>query len=572
MPLKLNPSRLSITSSLVIKVFFLTVIVLNVFLIIQFITFRKSNRTLESGVAVTSTVTPIKFDLSSYPQEKIWEMLRNDTYNDCRFKKFDILYKKKLTDTYEGSCTQTHTWFNPTQQTIRMKCAHESHVPFLYHTLERFQEPRDERLWKIFPGLNNKNGEFSVEGMNLIHTACVNLETRTSYHNFFVQLIRDEALVRERREAYEKSKRNSGSGESTNDNEESEPLNIHVIIIDSVARKYFHRHFPHTEQFLNQLDESSEHSVVEFEQYHIVGHNTAANMYQFSTAKDISMKFTVEQPFFDETEKRLAGGPIEIPLLWDHLKTMGYISSIGEEAGNWSSPIKRMIGFRHNAVTFDVDPVYPQVYSYIAETVGRWFLYRPFTCPCAGNKFMSTIAFEYAQSFFEKYDDLPKFLMTAHNEGHDPRANHVLILDPELKKYLEWMRDSGQLKRTAVLLMGDHGLNFGPIFKASEKQGDWEHQRPYASLILPKRYATDRLKENAKRLINIRDFHMTIRDLATFPHRSTEGIVSPIAQSLLFDEIDKDRSCEDMKVGYKYRMACGEKGQQIAKKLKDKEY
>jgi len=483
-------------------------------------------------------------------------MLRNETkqYSTCKFiVPSHSLKVKRLNDTYGGSCSPKHTWFDPDSQTIRMKCLNESHIPFLFNHTGSYHPDSSDRLWKLFPEVSGKT--YSVEGMRMIHTACVDVDKQSSYHNFFVQAVRDEALATERKNSRDKYKTVFGIEE----NELVPPLDIRVIVLDCVSRDFFHRHFVHTKEYLKELNQTEGINVIEFEQYQVLAFNTLPNMYQFATAKtlnEINSTSNVEPIISKRLGNRLDSGSMTIPLLWDHLHSMGYISSVGEDVGRSSRAATQIYGYRRPKPTYHVDPIFPATFQYADNTLKNYFIYNSQRCPCVGDKFISELPFQFSRSFIEKYHDIPKFLMTVHNEAHDAVGNHVYMLDPEVKNHLKWLHESDRMRNTAILLVADHGMHYGPLFHKNKTRAQYEHDRPFAAFILPKRVTSERLKQNAKEMVNIRDFHMTIRDLASFPRRSTEGATSSIARSLLFESIN-NRTCEEMNVGHEYRSSCG---------------
>ncbi len=235
---------------------------------------------------------------------------------------------------------------------------------------------------------------------------------------------------------------------------------------------------------------------------------------------------------------------------------MGYVTSVGEDVGDSPYTAGSIYGYRDQKLTYDIYPLFQKVAEWSDKKLRYKYLYSKFRCPCIGSRPMSNLIFEFARSMFKQYSDVPKFLLTVHDEGHDTAGNQVLMLDPELKQYLKHLNDTGSLSHTGVILMADHGLHYGPLFRTNRKQAAFEHGRPFGAFILPKRMVTKQLKENVKRMVNIRDIHMTIRDMASFPHRSTSSAVSPIALSLLHDTISPTRTCASMMVNRLYRAAC----------------
>lgn len=90
--------------------------------------------------------------------------------------------------------------------------------------------------------------------------------------------------------------------------------------------------------------------------------------------------------------------------------------------------------------------------------------------------------------------------------------------DGHLRGFLDALNRSGQLDRTVVVLMSDHGIRWGP-FRDTD-QGGLEDRLPMLRLIVPARFrrahprAERNLRANAGRLTTPYDLHETLLDLA----------------------------------------------------------
>ena len=449
-----------------------------------------------------------------------------------------------------------------------MKCQNSTHIPFIYipkqlqNTTYVLISQNVER-WFPFPKeYYDTDREYEVDPrMDVIHTACVDLRSASSYHSFFVRSIRNETLVQNKKKQMHQYLHEREEKESVPVMEDMKqlndrPLDIHVILVDSTSRSFFERQFVHSKQALGQL--KNKHGdvidVIDFSEYQIVGFNTVINMYQFSSGVSAVDE---DQHFRSVTKRRLEGHPMTIPFLWDHLKEMGYVTSVGGDMGESYKTAGTMYGYKDQVLTFDLYPSFHKVAHYVEDALKYRYVYEWPMCPCVGSRFMSDVTFEFARSMFQAYHDTPKFLMTLHNEAHTILGTQSMMLDRDLSEYLTHLGESGKLNQTAVLILADHGMHYGGHFHNNPKQALIEHGRPLATLILPKYVTSDELRSNANRTVNIRDFHMTLRDIASFPIRSSpKG--TPVAQSLLHDLIPSKRTCEQMRVDPKYREACSQ--------------
>ena len=207
------------------------------------------------------------------------EALQREYRKKCFFPhEYYLQYQKSIHDRHRGSCTPEHTWYNEHSHSIFMKCVDRAHVPYIYHSNVHNDIVSDLRHWRPYPVEAYVKGERMKlpQNLSMIHTACIDLSTRSSYHSFRTRVWRNEELVRESKPKWQHN----------NQSEQlSKPIDIRIIVLDCVGRSLFHRHFPHTKQYLRELTQisNSDFSVLELENYQVLGFNSIVNMYQFST-------------------------------------------------------------------------------------------------------------------------------------------------------------------------------------------------------------------------------------------------------------------------------------------------
>ena len=102
---------------------------------------------------------------------------------------------KTLNDSYIGTCTDTHTHWDRKNQTITMNCS-PGETAFYRSETYVFDDKNDKKRWRLYEGPVNTNA------MDMIQTACVSRSG--SRHNYYVQSIRDEALVNSRGQVRDK--------------------------------------------------------------------------------------------------------------------------------------------------------------------------------------------------------------------------------------------------------------------------------------------------------------------------------------------------------------------------------
>ncbi len=240
------------------------------------------------------------WNLNGFPKHLLWKYLVTQPKRftcDLQWRKFGIQTRKTTHDKFRGQCSPSHTVFDEKTQSIRMKCVDESHIPFVYNSSVFNARKFDPRFWTVFPVEKYRRSEplEMASDIGVIHTACVDMVKQSSYHSFITRVTRNQELVRERQRAMERywnETRNLSLAQGTNqveveesnetnseNNKDQRPIDIHVIVLDCVGRDFFNRHFPHTKQYLKQLQDdeddrknnSNDFSVLELENYQVLG-------------------------------------------------------------------------------------------------------------------------------------------------------------------------------------------------------------------------------------------------------------------------------------------------------------
>ena len=114
-----------------------------------------------------------------------------------------------------------------------------------------------------------------------------------------------------------------------------------------------------------------------------------------------------------------------------------------------------------------------------------------------------------------------------------------------LMALLKDLKSNGHLNNTLVILMGDHGLRFGPV--RTQVQGKLEERLPLLSILTPPWFQSkypkimENLKANRERLTSWFDLYATFRHVLSYPH-SPEGLTRGLS---LFSKVPKTRTCKD---------------------------
>jgi len=106
---------------------------------------------------------------------------------------------------------------------------------------------------------------------------------------------------------------------------------------------------------------------------------------------------------------------------------------------------------------------------------------------CLYGKSVLSYSLDYANQFFEKYKDQPKFFKLGLAEGHEGTAEVIKYSDDELLNFIENFEKKGFLDDTIVYIQSDHGLGMPGPYGAFELD-DFTHESvlPAFFMVMPK--------------------------------------------------------------------------------------
>ena len=155
---------------------------------------------------------------------------------------------------------------------------------------------------------------------------------------------------------------------------------------------------------------------------------------------------------------------------------------------------------------------------------------------------------EYLKSLFRAYPKTPKFGFTflsslCHHESIMPLGAAA----KDFYAFLKWIRDSGYLNDTMLVVMGDHGARTGEF--RSTIQGKLEERLPLLSITLPRRFRlkypelVKNLELNTKVITSPLDLHATFMHVLKYPINPSKSKLT--RGSSLFSAIPRNRTCQD---------------------------
>ena len=158
---------------------------------------------------------------------------------------------------------------------------------------------------------------------------------------------------------------------------------------------------------------------------------------------------------------------------------------------------------------------------------------------------------EYLKSFLRAYPVTPKFGFTFLSSLlHKENVMPLSAAAEDVYEFLKSIRDSGFLKDTMLVVMGDHGARTGEF--RSTTQGKLEERLPMLSIVLPASFRlkypdlVNNLKLNTEVIMTPLDLHATFMHILKYPSDPSH---SDLTRGLsLFSKIPRSRTCQDAKI------------------------
>ncbi|XP_078578347.1 uncharacterized protein LOC144863206 [Branchiostoma floridae x Branchiostoma japonicum] len=339
------------------------------------------------------------------------------------------------------------------------------------------------------------------------------------HNNMFVQVIRNDSFVKDKKAEIEKKgrmKKALGHG-----------MNVLMVGVDSTSRVNFMRKLPKTFQYFT---ETLEGHVLKG--YHVIGDGTTA---QFIAM--LSGFFEEELPNAKTGTKNATKCDV-FPLVWNKFRRMGYTTMYEEDEPQTGAFQYRLKGFKRQPTDYYMRPFW------VAQ---KDLKFKERFCFGATPKHHYTL--KYAHDFVEAYHDVPKFAIVFHTELSHGSLNRVQVADEDILTLIKSWKDKGYLNNTVLILFSDHGARYGRLRQLL--QGRLEERLSFFGIAVPPWMKESHpeiirnLKINEERLTTAFDFHKTLRHVLDY--RSDPSGFQGRGLSL-FQEIPLNRTCEDASI------------------------
>lgn len=437
---------------------------------------------------------------------------------------------------------QTHIWIKPhsfrhyrINNQSHFNCCYKSfHRPLTFSNIRRADDRIQYLGCIMFQNSIEANNEF-------VKVTCYN-KNRFIYNQFFVFTPK-------------KPFTNNRNNPFTISNETG-AYNVIILGLSAMSRLNFHRTMPHTYELLTNL------GSIELLGYHTTAENTYKNIIPLLTGmnnREINLTcWPNGRPLFDSC-----------PFIWERFKDVGFYTALLEDTARSGMFNSGMFGFSGTPTDYYLHPFVRE-----AENLMRPFETnnnnRRFRKPmrlhhktaakdgtgiCMGNKHSFRLILEYIDSLTNLLNTSKLFgLFWESSMSVDPNA--PMAMDHGYETLIKKLNNTGYLNKTILLVMSDHGTNFGNIHKT--KQGRLEERLPLVSVLMPPsfrdkhRLAYENIKRNSKQITTAFDLHETLIDLVNLESVTDPEIHQRMSDTLIYERgrslflpLPNKRTCEN---------------------------
>ncbi|CAH0403710.1 unnamed protein product [Chilo suppressalis] len=309
-------------------------------------------------------------------------------------------------------------------------------------------------------------------------------------------------------------------------------LNVLIFGFDSTSRNGFIRKMPNSYRYLME-----DLQATVLKGYNIVGDGTPAALFPILTGKT-----ELELP--DVRKKMNTGTLDDMPFIFYKLKEDGYRTAYFEDMP-WIGTFQ----YRFNG--FKKQPADHYLRSFYLEESSRGSLWSSKdTRYCVGATPRYQLMMNLTDQFLRL--DGKRFGFTFIADITHDDFNVIGSADNATVEFFRTFKDSGRMKDTLLIVMGDHGARYANV--RSTLQGKLEERLPLMALVLPEELKKKRpnaqanLEKNANVLTTPHDIHATVLDVLNWTNLWNDyrirGADLPRALTLL-EPVPKNRSCSE---------------------------
>ncbi|KAG8185929.1 hypothetical protein JTE90_010716 [Oedothorax gibbosus] len=490
------------------------------------------NETQESSVPVTSATLPVSTSIDEVNKVNKDFLVYS---KNCRIPNIDpmhpsILEFVKLTDPLVCKDEEPLTITDGDMLLINetaVKTRNIANTEFFccYSPIYRDQEGSSDNK-VAFGNCHNFKNKMKIRD-EFIKVQCSFKNEIVFYENFH-SFIHDKSHVEERCKKHNESK-----------------YSVLIIGVDSMSRMNMHRQLIKTTRYL--LDKMN---ATEMYGFNKVGDNTFPNLIAMLTGYDER-----ELPFvcFNNTDRESMD---KCNFLWKRYAEKGYRTLYAEDSPHISS-------FNYLKKGFLYQPTDYYMRHFLLAYEKKQGHNKPLNCyMCLGSVSATEAILHWAEQFASHFSERPYFAFNWINSLTHDYMNLASSGDNFYEEFFRVLHQSGAFNRTIVIVMGDHGMRWGPIRETYI--GRLEERLPMLFIALPPEFQrefpkeTESLKLNSHRLITPFDIHATLVNLLHFNENWTftnpDNVGSELSKNFtnralsLFQPIPEDRSCDEASI------------------------
>lgn len=226
--------------------------------------------------------------------------------------------------------------------------------------------------------------------------------------------------------------------------------------------------------------------------------------------------------------------------IWDDLEQMGYVTFKAEDGCIANSNMVQSI----------------QPNTTHGQTLIQLYCVDFARPNCVGGKHASEYLFNHAKDFIQTYSSsqTPWAAFLSLVDTHEDTMTLATVLDQYLAEFLKDMTTemiaSNTFKNTAVAVLSDHGLHYGPYFQSME--GERERSEPVLYMKIPETMVdfnsrNNYLQSNLLKWITPFDVHKTLLDIVNDYPPENSPTVDSHGSSLIRGTLPFD-SCQDQRL------------------------
>jgi len=316
----------------------------------------------------------------------------------------------------------------------------------------------------------------------------------------------------------------------------------------------FHRQMPKTSAFLSEI------GTVEMLGYNKVEDNTFPNVVPMLTGMSIEeLKINCwpkNDDFFDKCH-----------FVWDDYKNANFSTIFAEDSTIIGAFNYLKSGFLKQPTDHYLRPIMTRAENVIGhKSIGN-------TIGCLGPKLGMTMLLDYAFKIsLSMTNHLYMSVFWTTSLTHD-YVEYPKFGDDDLRDFFDLFNKSGELNKTIVILMSDHGIRWG-CFRDTYL-GSLENKLPMLNFIIPQWFknmypsAMQNLNKNTIRLTTPYDLHETLLDFIDMKQLNDNAIARRTKLNeykrgtSLFLEIPENKNCKTAGIPKNY-CACQEERHNLA--------